>query len=228
MPTFDLELQLQRQGYRRVAGVDEAGRGPLAGPVVAAAVVLPPVSFDAQVDSLPPWLDLVDDSKALSPLQRQRAMDVIESHACAIGVGMASHEEIDGIGIGEATRCAMRRAVGCLPLRASHLLIDYVRLDGCGVPFQSVVHGDRISYSIAAASIVAKVTRDWLMQQADVLYPGYGFSKHKGYGTARHLRLLAERGPCPIHRRSFNPLRSAVGAGSGPGSENAAARGEAG
>lgn len=202
MPTLDLEMGLHRRGYSLIAGIDEAGRGPLAGPVVAAAVMLPLPQSETD------WLSLVDDSKVLTPLQRQRALVIIEANATAIGVGMATPNEIDSMGIGEATKRAMLQAVNSLPLRPSYLLIDFVKLPECTIPFHSFAHGDSISYSIAAASIVAKVTRDRLMEEADNRYPGYGFSRHKGYPTAQHRHLLALKGPCPIHRRSFRPLRA--------------------
>ncbi len=209
MPTFDLELQLQRQGFPVVAGVDEAGRGPLAGPVAAAAVVLTPEAAGST------WLRLVDDSKALTPLQRQKALEHIETHAIAIGLGMATHQEIDSQGIGSATRTAMLRAIDNLRsrrdaeevVRPSYLLIDFVKLPECGVPFLAMARGDSLSYSIAAASIVAKVTRDRLMDEADAMYPGYGFAQHKGYPTPHHLTRLGALGPSPIHRRSFSPVR---------------------
>jgi ribonuclease HII len=155
----------------------------------------------------PSWLDLVDDSKVLTALQRARALEQIRAHARAIGMGVATSWEIDRLGISPATRCAMRRAVEALSLRPSYLLIDFVQLWECGIPFHARAHGDSFSYSIAAASIVAKVNRDRMMEEADSLYPGYEFSRHKGYGTARHMELLARRGPSPIHRRSFSPLR---------------------
>ena len=210
MPTFDLELELQRQGFPIVAGMDEAGRGPLAGPVAAAAVVLPPEDAAGSA-----WLCLVDDSKALTPLQRRKALEHIEAHAIAIGLGMATHQEIDSQGIGSATRTAMLRAIDNLRsrhdteevVRPSHLLIDFVKLPECGIPFLAMARGDSLSYSIAAASIVAKVARDRLMEEADAMYPGYGFSQHKGYPTPHHLRQLGLLGPSPIHRRSFSPLR---------------------
>ena len=208
MPSFDLELMLQHQGFTLVAGVDEAGRGPLAGPVVAAAAVLPPAVIAAP--SSPDWIGLIDDSKALTPLQRRRALEYIEIQA-TVGVGMASSQEIDARGIVPATRLAMKRAIGNLPLRPSHLLVDFVRLPRLRIPYRAVVHGDAISYSIAAASIVAKETRDRLMEEADSLYEGYGFSQHKGYGTPQHLRTLKALGPCPIHRRSFSPVRALLG-----------------
>ena len=213
MPTFDLELELQRQGFPFVAGVDEAGRGPLAGPVAAAAVVLSPECPGSD------WLHFVDDSKALTPLQRRKALEHIETHAIAIGLGMATPQEIDSEGIGTATRAAMLRAIDNLHsprdtgevVRPSHLLIDFVKLPECGIPFLAMARGDSLSYSIAAASIVAKVTRDRLMDEADAMYPGYGFAQHKGYPTPHHLRQLGTLGPSPIHRRSFGPLRSGAG-----------------
>ena len=231
MPTFEMESWLGRQGLYPVAGVDEAGRGPLAGPVVAAAVILPSVVLATNQGCLPNWLHLVDDSKALTRAQRQTALEQIATHAVGIGSGMATPQEIDSNGIGEATRWAMRRAVDNLPIRPSSLLIDYfhpdhrtwtlkdiayrksslssrAKLPDCDIPFHALAHGDSLCYSVAAASIVAKVTRDRLMEDADISYPGYGFPRHKGYGTADHLRLLASLGPSPIHRRSFRPLRT--------------------
>lgn len=195
---------MERQGHTLVAGVDEAGRGPLAGPVVAAAAILPPALFSSP--TVPGWVELIDDSKVLTAAQRGTALEWIESQA-SIGVGMASAREIDSRGIVWATRMAMRRAIDNLPLRPSYLVIDYVDLPQCGIPFHALAHGDGICYSIAAASIAAKVTRDRLMEQADCAYPGYGFARHKGYATREHLRQLSERGPSPIHRMSFAPIR---------------------
>ena len=208
MPTFDLERRFYGQGFSLVAGVDEAGRGPLAGPVVAAAVVLPSDLFARNRGTSPLWLSLVDDSKALSPQQRKAALEHIELHASAIGVGIASSSEIDTEGIVPANRQAMRRAVEALPLTPAYLIIDFMDLSECGIPFHAEVHGDSVSYSIAAASIVAKVTRDRMMEEADLLYPGYGFARHKGYATREHRRRLALLGASPIHRRSFTLLRN--------------------
>ena len=210
MPTLELEISLHHQGHSIVAGVDEAGRGPLAGPVVAAAVILPSWLHSPQRRCSPTWLGLVEDSKVLTPIQRRKALEQIEAHATGIGVGMAMHQEIDSAGIGEANRRAMRRAIDSLPLKPSYLLIDFVKLPECGIPFHALVHGDSLCYSIAAASIVAKVTRDRLMEEADATYPGYGFSRHKGYPTPQHLRQLQIHGPSPIHRRSFGPVRAAL------------------
>ena len=185
-----------------MAGVDEAGRGPLAGPVVAAAVILPPDLIGDE-----PWLGLLDDSKRLSPAQREKAVTAIQDHALAIGVGQVSSVDIDRKGISLATIEAMMTAVANLPVTPDHLLLDFVYMSSCSLPFDTVVKGDRISYSIAAASNVAKVTRDRWMEQADTLYPGYAFASHKGYPTGAHVARLNELGPCPIHRQSYGPVR---------------------
>jgi ribonuclease HII len=206
LPSFDLEEGLRDRGYDVIAGLDEVGRGPLAGPVVAAAVVFPIREILDAADS-PSWLEGIDDSKVLTPPQRLEAVERIRAHSTAIGLGMASSREIDAHGISGATAWAMRRAVKDLPIRPSFILVDFVRVLDCGIPFHAEVRGDSASYSIAAASIVAKVNRDLIMERADALYPGYGFASHKGYATARHLQELAHRGPCPIHRRSFSPMR---------------------
>ena len=191
-----------------MAGVDEAGRGPLAGPVVAAAVILP-----AELSGREPWLDLLDDSKRLSPAQRETAVAALGRHALAVGVGQAGPGEIDLIGIGRATITAMLRAVAALSLEPGYLLLDYVPLRECRYPFEAIVRGDGQSYSIAAASNVAKVTRDQWMREADTRYPGYSFDQNKGYPTPRHLDRLQALGPCAIHRRSFAPVRHAAGMG---------------
>ena len=178
------------------------GRGPLAGPVVAGAVVLPQARRD-----VPDWLEDVDDSKKLTARQRQCCFEEIQGHALGIGIGVVERDEIDSIGIGNATRRALQRALDDLRRRADYVLADYVALFNPGVPFQTIRGGDGLSYSIAAASIVAKVTRDRMMEEAEQDYPGYGFSRHKGYATPQHLKELADRGPCPIHRYSFAPIR---------------------
>lgn len=173
------------------AGMDEAGRGPLAGNVVAACVVMPPMP-------LLPW---VDDSKRLSPARREKVFDEIMQTALFVGVGQATAAEIDEINILNATKNAMRRAAQGAP--AALFLID--ALEGLGLPGEErgVVHGDALCYAIAAASIVAKVTRDRQMLALDAEYPGYGFARHKGYGTPEHIAALRALGPCPAHRRSF-------------------------
>lgn len=173
------------------------GRGPLAGPVVAAAVLLKPSL------GVPPWLAQVDDSKVLTVRARERMYPLILQGASGVGIGSASNDEIDRIGIAPACKLAMFRAVEALPERPSHLLVDYVQLKELGIPCFSLAKGDSLCYSIAAASIVAKVTRDRFMTEADSAYPGYGFSRHKGYATLAHRRSLLELGPSPIHRRSF-------------------------
>ncbi len=205
MPGLDLEWQLRLRGCRLVAGIDEAGRGPLAGPVVAAAVVLPP-----DLSGSEPWLRMVDDSKRLSPLQRERALEAIQQHAVSVGVGRQEPEDIDRLGILPATIEAMLQAVYGLPVQPEHLLLDFVPLKTCPFPFQAIVKGDSKSYSIAAASIVAKVTRDRWMQQADALYPGYAFGQNKGYPTAEHMSRLRTLGPCSIPRRTFGPVRDCI------------------
>lgn len=173
------------------SGMDEAGRGPLAGNVVAACVIMPR-------EPLLPW---VDDSKKLSEKRREIVFDEIMKTALFVGVGQASPEEIDAINILEATKNAMRRAAQGAP--CDLFLIDAVKNLGLPGEERPIIHGDAVSYSIAAASIIAKVTRDRQMAELDRLYPGYGFTKHKGYGTAQHIAALRELGPCPAHRRSF-------------------------
>jgi len=183
-----------------VAGVDEAGRGPLAGPVSAAAVILDPKKLPRGID----------DSKKLSSAARDELFDLICARALAIGVGLASVEEIDRLNIRNATFLAMRRALGALAITPVHALIDgnaSPRDLSCTV--QTIVKGDAISLSIAAASIIAKVTRDRLMERLDEAYPHYGFKNHMGYGAPAHLAALKAHGPCPWHRRSFAPVRAA-------------------
>ena len=175
----------------RFAGMDEAGRGPLVGNVVAACLVMPKE----------PLLLWVDDSKKLSAQRREKLYDEIMQTALFVGVGQASPKEIDEYNILEATKMAMRRAAE--NAQADVFLIDAVR--GLGLPGEErgIIHGDAVCYSIAAASIIAKVTRDRQMEELEKLYPGYGFAKHKGYGTAQHIAALKAFGPCPEHRRSF-------------------------
>ena len=194
---------LAAQGYYRVAGVDEAGRGPLAGPVVAAAVVLRP---DVDV----PWLGLVRDSKQLTTPAREFLYQHIIEAALGVGVGICDSQIIDRRGIVTATRLAMKSAVDQLQPPAESLLIDYVSLPDVRLPQRAITHGDGLCLSIACASIVAKVTRDRMMVEFDDIYPGYGFRKHKGYGTPEHFTCLRRLGPCSIHRRSFEPVKSMV------------------
>ncbi len=200
VPTFAEEEKLLEQGYKIIAGIDEVGRGPLAGPVVAAAVILP-------IEGRSPWLSKVRDSKQLTPSQRESIFDRMMENRIAFGVGMVSPEVIDQRGIAPATRLAMRQAIERLSTRPDYLLIDYMRLPGVRIPQKGVVDGDSICVSIAAASIVAKVTRDRHMVEMDSQFPGYGLAQHKGYGTAEHLEALQRLGPSPIHRKSFTPVR---------------------
>ena len=204
MPDLSLEAEFRAQGYRLIAGVDEAGRGPLAGPVAAAAVILPPDLTGAES-----WLAAIDDSKRLSERRRTEAAKLVRENALACAVELISPEIIDHIGIGQAVIRAMLSAVGRLRPAPHALLMDWVPIKECPLPHQTVVKGDGRSLSIAAASILAKVSRDNLMAQADHEYPGYGFARHKGYATRAHLSSLSELGPSPIHRRSFSPLRQA-------------------
>ena len=204
MPDLSLESGVHDRGIRFVAGVDEAGRGPLAGPVVAAAVILSPDLTGSE-----PWLQLLDDSKKLSQARRERAAEAVHQHALAVGVGTVSPEDIDQMGIGRAALAAMLRAVGQLQFEPGHLLLDYIYVRECPYTYDTIVKGDSRSYSIAAASNVAKVTRDRLMVEAEATYPGYNFARHKGYPTKAHFQRLNELGPCPIHRRSFAPVAQA-------------------
>lgn len=199
-PTEEFEQEARRCGYRRIAGVDEAGRGPLAGPVVAAAVILP----------VRCRLIGVDDSKQLSASERDRLYAAIMDRAVCVGVGSSTAEEIDRINILEATKLAMRRALAELSPAPDYVLIDAMSLTGLAMPVRPIIKGDALSLSIAAASIVAKVTRDRLMAQFHKAYPQYNFLSHKGYGTEEHLVRLAEYGPSPIHRRTFAPVSAAL------------------
>lgn len=195
------DWSLERAEPGIVAGVDEAGRGPAAGPVVAAAVVLDPARAP----------DGLDDSKKLSATKRARLFEALHASA-AIGVGVAEPEEIDRANILWATMAAMARAVANLPVAPTLALIDGNRTPDLGCPARAVVGGDAASVSIAAASIVAKVTRDRLMAEAHERWPVYGFAGHAGYPTAAHRAALLDHGPCPIHRRSFAPVRAALAA----------------
>ena len=199
-PDWSAERQLWKQGYAQVAGIDEVGRGPLAGPVMAAAVVFAP---RFRVRNLPG----LNDSKKLSPLARERLSPRIQRFAQSVGIGSACHDEIDALGIVEATKTAMTRAVHQLENQVDHLLVDALTLSCDGLPCRAIIHGDALCSSIAAASIVAKVARDHFMQEMEVIYPGYGFAQHKGYPTEAHMAALEQLGPTPIHRRSFAPVR---------------------
>ena len=195
------ECALYAQGRSCVAGIDEAGRGPLAGPVVAAAVVLPR-TFSHKV---------LDDSKKLTPRQRAGLHADLTSHPeVRWAIAIVSAEEIDRINILRATHEAMRRAVVALADAPDHVLIDGLPVHPFPIPQTALVGGDGLSFSIAAASVIAKVTRDRLMIEHDAAFPEYAFAQHKGYGTALHLARLKKHGPCPIHRRSFLPVRQAL------------------
>ncbi|MBI4287167.1 MAG: ribonuclease HII [Chloroflexi bacterium] len=198
-PTLAEERDLWRQGYRFIAGIDEVGRGALAGPVAAGAVILP-LDLDVSL------LDGVRDSKELTPAQRESLAPRIQECALAFGVGMMSSELVDELGIVEATRRAMAQAIERLYVSPYFLLIDALKLPSIRLPQKAIIDGDKLSLSIACASIVAKVTRDRLMVEMDREYPGYGFAHHKGYGTPEHLECLDRLGPCPIHRRTFAPI----------------------
>jgi ribonuclease HII len=202
-PTYGEEASLLAQGYSLVAGLDEAGRGPLAGPVVAGVAILPPNPKGR-------WAGLVRDSKQLTPDQRERALLHLQDAALALQVGISSPHEIDKLGIAAATRLAMCRALESIPLSPDFLLLDAFPLPEMNTPQKAVINGDDLCLSIAAASIVAKVTRDRLMCEEDSVYPGYGFARHKGYGTEEHINNLRRLGPCPIHRYSFAPVRNCL------------------
>jgi ribonuclease HII len=197
---FSRERALRARGFLLIAGVDEAGRGPLAGPVVAAAVVLPD---DFALDGL-------TDSKKVSAAKREKFYAILTATAEILwAVAEATVEEIDRLNILHATHLAMGRAIEGLPKRADHALVDGLPVRGLTVDHTALVEGDSLSLSIAAASIIAKVTRDRLMVELDAQYPQYGFGRHKGYGVREHLEALRKHGPCPAHRRTFQPVAQA-------------------
>ena len=200
-PNLAYEKQLWGSGARFVAGLDEAGRGAWAGPVVAAAVVLPP-----DRDDLADLLSGVRDSKVMTRRQRETWATSICELALAVGVGETPADQVDSIGLIAATRAAMRAALAALSPAPDHLLIDHLRLTGVTTPQTPLTHGDALALSIAAASVIAKVTRDQRMAELDAAYPGYGFALHKGYGTALHRDALAAHGPSPIHRLTYAPI----------------------
>jgi ribonuclease HII len=196
------EREALDRGFRFVAGMDEAGRGPLAGPVVAAAVMLP-LEWLHKTDSVPEELYGLRDSKQLTPSQRERFYDQILKSSVSVGVGTIGERVIDDIHIHRAALRAMQIALTGLTVQPDFLLLDAVRLSACSIPQQPIIKGDALSVSIAAASVVAKVTRDRLMMEYHRLYPQYNFLTHKGYGTPEHLDALRRYGPCEIHRLSF-------------------------
>ena len=190
---WEIEDQLYSQGMQTICGVDEAGRGPLAGPVCAAAVILPP---HLEIPGL-------NDSKKLTDKRRREQFPLIKEKALAYGIAFADHAEVDRVNILQATYLAMERALEQLSIRPDIALIDGNRAKEFGLPVQTVVHGDSLSANIAAASILAKVTRDDLMLEMAETYPQYGFEVHKGYGTKAHYEAILQHGPCPIHRMTF-------------------------
>jgi ribonuclease HII len=194
----EFEKKLYKQGFSLLAGIDEVGRGPLAGPVVAAAVILPKDFYLAGLN----------DSKKLSESKRNEYYDVIRKKALSIGIGRIDAEEIDSINIYEATKKAMHQAIANLHIKPDYLLIDAMKLQ-TPYPQEPIIKGDSKSISIAAASIIAKVTRDELMKEYAVIHPGYGFDQNSGYGTKEHLEGLKRKGVTSIHRKSFSPVKEA-------------------
>jgi ribonuclease HII len=199
-PDLSFELILWQAGIIRVAGIDEAGRGALAGPVTASAVILP------HSEGLTRLLKGVRDSKQMTPHEREIARDQILQYAESWGVGFATSDEIDQVGIVPATRLAAWRALEGVCLPPAHLLLDYLFLPEVTIPQTALIKGDCRSLSIAAASVLAKTSRDALMRELDITYPGYGFAAHKGYGTQAHREALRRLGPSPVHRLSFSLL----------------------
>ena len=188
------EDKLYEEGIEYICGIDEAGRGPLAGPVVVGAVIMPKDSF----------IEGVNDSKKISEKKREKIYDQILDEAIAYSIGVIDRDTIDEINILNATKLGVKKAVSTLKQRPEVIMVDALTgIDTDGIPYISVVKGDAKNYSIAAASIIAKVTRDRMMKEWDEVYPDYGFAKHKGYGTAEHIRIIKEKGPCLIHRKSF-------------------------
>lgn len=193
MDWYLYEKAAREEGFQAVCGVDEAGRGPLAGPVFAAAVILPENCA----------IEGINDSKKLTPKKREKLFDEICSNAVSYGIGFATEGEIDSINILQATFLAMKRAVDAMTIKPDLALVDGNRMPDLGVETRTIIKGDALCASIAAASILAKVSRDRLLCQIDEIYPEYGFAQHKGYGTAYHLEMLKKCGPCPVHRKTF-------------------------
>ncbi len=189
-----MDKEFYDKGVKYVAGIDEAGRGPLAGPVVVAAVILPQDSM----------IEGINDSKKISEAKREKLYEIITKEAISYGVGIIYQEEIDEINILQATKKGLTEAIKQMSIKPNIIMVDALSgIDTLGIPYKSIIKGDAKCYSIAAASIVAKVTRDRIMREWDKVYPEYGFESHKGYGTAKHIAAIKEFGPCPIHRRSF-------------------------
>ena len=189
-----IEKELHEKGFKNICGIDEAGRGPLAGPVVVASVIMPKDSM----------IEGVNDSKKVSEKKREKLYEEITNTAIAWGVGIIDQREIDEINILNATKKGLTNSLKELEIKPDLILVDALtNIDTLGIPYRSIIKGDAKSYSIAAASIIAKVTRDRIMRQWDELYPEYGFEKHKGYGTKMHIDAIKEYGPCPLHRKNF-------------------------
>jgi len=201
VPDFSEENKLQKDGFLYIAGLDEVGRGSLAGPVVTGLVVFP-AGADYE------WLASVRDSKELTSKKREELAPLIKSTALVAEIGMSTAEEIDDLGIVTATRLAMQRSLDAALLMPQFLLIDAIKLPSSNIPQKSIVKGDSKCLSIAASSILAKVTRDSLMSGLSLEYPGYGFEKHKGYGTSKHLEAINRLGPCRLHRLTFAPMNT--------------------
>lgn len=188
------ENELRKKGFNTICGIDEAGRGPLAGPVVVASVIMPANSM----------IEGVNDSKKVSEKKREKLYDLILEEAISYGVGIIGQDEIDEINILNATKKALTLSLKELITKPDLIIVDALtHIDTMGIPYESIIKGDAKCYSIAAASIIAKVTRDRIMREWDAVYPEYGFQQHKGYGTAKHIAAIREYGLCPIHRRSF-------------------------
>ena len=189
-----IEKEFYEKNVKYIAGIDEAGRGPLAGPVVVASVIMPEDSM----------IEGVNDSKKVSESKREKLYDLILSEAISYGIGISYQDEIDEINILQATKKSLTRAIQQMEIKPNVILVDALTgIDTLKIPYKSIIKGDAKCYSIAAASIIAKVTRDRIMREWDKVYPEYGFASHKGYGTAKHIAAIKEFGPCPIHRRSF-------------------------
>lgn len=190
----EFERNLYSTGIKNIVGIDEAGRGPLAGPVVVGAVIMKPESL----------IEGVNDSKKISEKKREKLYEQIIEEAIAWSVGIVDQKEIDEINILNATKKALKMAITNLQVKPERIVVDALEhIDTCGIPYTSIIKGDAKVYSISAASIIAKVTRDRMMREYDEIYPEYGFAGHKGYGTAKHIQALKEFGPCALHRRSF-------------------------
>ena len=205
LTTVTYERELAASGVRIIAGVDEVGRGALAGPLVAAAVILPPLEEIMRDTAF--WA-MVRDSKTIVAPRRAELAACIHERAVAVATAIVDVDELDSVGVGAANRMAMERAVFALDPEPEVLLIDAMTID-CGIWQIGIIDGDALSLSVASASIVAKVARDAMMVNLDATHPAYGFARHKGYGVAAHLAALRDHGPCPVHRRTFAPVRLA-------------------